>query len=49
MFLGYKTFDFSWGLDFMGNGFVAVQCKKIHYFVKHLRGRKFVGTGYPRI
>ena len=27
--------------------FVAFQCKGIHYFVKSLWGREFVGKGYP--
>ena len=32
----------------VGNWFVASQCKTIHYFVKCLQGRKFVGKGNPR-
>lgn len=38
-----------WGLDFMGNWFVAFQYKTIHYFVKRSWGLEFVGKGNPRI
>ena len=31
--------------NFVGNWFVALQCKTIHYFIKHSLGRKFVGKG----
>ena len=34
MFVGYQNFAGSWGRNFVGNWFVALQCKTIHYFFK---------------
>ena len=49
MFVHCQNFTNSWGCYFVGNWFVALQCKKkIHYCVKHSWGRKFVGKGNPR-
>ena len=33
--------------NFTGNLFVALQCQTIHYFVKGLCGRKYMGRGNP--
>ena len=45
---GLLNFAGSWGPKFVGNLFVALQFNTIHYFVKHLWGRKFVDKGSPR-
>ena len=43
--LGSMFVDFQ---NFVGNWFVALHLKPIHYFVKRLMGRKFVGKGNRR-
>ena len=49
MFVDCQNFAGSWGWNFVGNWFIALQCKTIFkYLVKHLLGRKFVGKGNPR-
>ena len=37
-----------WGRNFIGNWFVALQCKTIHYFVKGSWGCDFMGKGNLR-
>ena len=34
IFVGYQNLAGSWGRNFVGNWFVALQCKTIHYFFK---------------
>ena len=48
MFVGYQNLAVSWGRNFMGNWFEALQCKTINYIFKRSWGRKFVGKGDPR-
>ena len=43
-----QNFAGSWGRNFLGNWFEALQCRTIHYFVKHSWGRKFVDKGKPK-
>ena len=49
LFIGdYQNFAGSRRCDFLGNWFVAFQCKTIHDFVKCLWGHKFVGKCNPQ-
>ena len=48
MFVDCQNFTGSRGHSFVGDWFVALQRKTIHYFVKHSLGRKFVGKSKPR-
>ena len=43
-----QNFAVSWGRNFVGNWFEALQSKTIHYSVKCSWGRKFMGKGTPR-
>ena len=42
-----QNFAGSWGLNLVDIWFVALQCKTIDCFVKHLRGPKYVDKGIP--
>ena len=48
MFVNCQNFAASWGHKFVGNWFVTLQCKTIHYFVKCSWGRSFLGKENPR-
>ena len=41
MFLDCQNVGGSWGHNFLGNWFVALQYRSIHNFVKRLWGRNF--------
>ena len=43
MFIDCQKFAGLWGHYFVGNWFVALKCKTIHYFVKRSSGCKFIG------
>ena len=47
MFVHCQNFAGSWGSNFVGNWFLALQCKMIHYFLKCFWGLKFLGKGTP--
>ena len=48
MFMDCQNLAGWMGRNFVGNWFFAYQFKTIHYFVKHLLGRKFMGKGNPK-
>ena len=48
MFVNCENFAGPWEHNWVGNRFVALQCRIIHIFVKCLWRHKFVGKGYPQ-
>ena len=44
-----QNFASSWECYFVGNCFIALKCRTIHYFVKRSWGRKFIGKVIHKI